>query len=497
MLNEIPPSTIAELRAANSGSPGSKQSHDGERHSPRQVRFSNTCSPAPSPSGRLVYVPSVIEHVPVDKIKNPKRVLKNHSARQIDALSRSIQAFGFIGALVIDRNNIVRAGAALLAAAKKIGLSEVPVIRVEHLSEDELRAFQIAHNKLAERSKWNYQELSLELAELSKLSLAEDEAPIVHLTGFEPAEVDEIVTDLDADSFDSADDITFDPPGNPISRVGDIWLLGSHKLCCADNRDTSALNELMKNQKADLAILDPPYNCRVADVVGRGHTKHQEFAMASGEMTDEEFATFLKQTLGVAASVSRDGAAHYVFMDWRNIEKLNAVGRLIYGALLNVIVWVKTNAGQGSFYRSQYELISVFRVGKSQHLNNIQLGKYGRSRSNVWKFAGANSFRAGRMSDLRAHPTVKPIALVCDIIRDCTRRGDTVLDTFCGSGTTILACERLGRHAIGIEIEPRYVDVAIRRWQEYSAKDAIHAETGDTFDQMMQRRLRVRVRIVS
>jgi DNA modification methylase len=253
----------------------------------------------------------------------------------------------------------------------------------------------------------------------------------------------------------------------------------------------------MADQKAGLAILDPPYNYRVADVVGRGRTKHTEFAMASGEMSDEEFVAFLDQALNAAAAVSRDGAVHYVFMDWRGIDKLNAVGRLIYGLLLNVIVWVKTNGGQGSFYRSQYELISVFRVGKGQHRNNIQLGKYGRSRTNVWKYAGSNSFRTGRMEDLRAHPTVKPIALVSDIIRDCTRRSDTVLDTFCGSGTTILACERLGRHAVGIEIEPQYVDVAIRRWQDYSGRDAIHTGTGHTFDQMTRRRLRSRVRIAS
>jgi DNA modification methylase len=231
-----------------------------------------------------------------------------------------------------------------------------------------------------------------------------------------------------------------------------------------------------------MAFLDPPYNLRVSSIVGRGHIKHAEFPMGSGEYSREGFVDFLKTALRIAAGASRDGAVHFVCMDWRHSADLVEAGREIYGDLLNIAIWVKSNAGQGSFYRSQHEFVVVFRVGTAPHLNNIQLGRHGRSRSNVWHYAGVNSFRAGRMDDLKSHPTVKPTGLVADAIRDCTRRGEIILDTFSGSGTTILAAERVGRRAFALELEPKFVDVAIRRWQEFTGKDAIHAVSGRTFD---------------
>jgi hypothetical protein len=212
--------------------------------------------------------------------------------------------------------------------------------------------------------------------------------------------------------------------------------------------------------------------------------KHSDFAMASGEMSRDAFITFLNQTLDAAAKASIDGAVHFACMDWRHIEELLTASRSVYGAMLNLIAWVKTNAGQGSFYRSQHELIGVFRVGAAPHLNTIELGRHGRSRSNVWHYAGANTFRVDRMSDLRAHPTVKPIAMIADAIKDCTRRTAIVLDTFCGSGTTILAAERVGRRGYGLEIDPRYVDVAVRRWQAFSGRDALHVGSGLTFEEV-------------
>jgi hypothetical protein len=218
--------------------------------------------------------------------------------------------------------------------------------------------------------------------------------------------------------------------------------------------------------------------------VGRGQIKHQEFAMASGEMAAPAFTSFLIDSLTVAARASIDGAVHFVCMDWRHVGELVEAGRVAYGTMLNLIAWVKSNAGQGSFYRSQHELIGVFRVGDSPHLNTIELGRHGRSRSNVWKYAGVNTFRSGRMDDLRAHPTVKPVALVADAIKDCTQRNQIVIDTFSGSGTTLLAAERVGRKARAMDLDPRYVDVAIRRWQAFTGRDAIHVETGLTFDEV-------------
>jgi DNA modification methylase len=249
-------------------------------------------------------------------------------------------------------------------------------------------------------------------------------------------------------------------------------------------RDSETLNRLMDESRAAMAFLDPPYNVRVRDIVGRGRVKHAEFAMGSGELSRAEFVEFLQSTLAAAAAVSRHDAVHFVCMDWRHIGELLDAARTVYDETLNIAVWVKSNAGQGSFYRSQHEFVGVFRVGAAAHLNNIELGRHGRNRSNVWHYGGVNTFRAGRMDDLKAHPTVKPIALVADVMKDCSRRGDIVLDTFCGSGTTILAAERVGRRAYALEIEPRFVDVAIRRWQAFTRKDAIHAASGRCFDEL-------------
>jgi hypothetical protein len=278
-----------------------------------------------------------------------------------------------------------------------------------------------------------------------------------------------LLADFEENISDPADDI--DPAhlsGPAVSRAGDLWQLGNHRLLCGDAREAGQLGRLMGRERAHMAFLDPPYNVRVRDIGGRGRVKHREFAMASGEMSTSAFTSFLTETLACASNVSVDGAVHFICMDWRHIGELIAASTPVYDAMLNLIVWVKSNAGQGSFYRSQHELIGVFRVGPAPHLNAIELGRHGRSRSNVWKYAGANSFRAGRIDDLTAHPTMKPIALVADAIKDCTRRHAVVLDTFSGSGTTLLAAERVGRHARALEIDPHYVDVAVRRWQAFT-----------------------------
>jgi DNA modification methylase len=303
---------------------------------------------------------------------------------------------------------------------------------------------------------------------------------------------DQLTTDFEDDASDPADSVgpewTTDAP---VSKPGDLWELGHHRILCGDARKADDMTRLMVNGRAAMAFLDPPYNVRVRDIVGRGQIKHAEFAMASGEFSRPEFVGFLHEALAAAAAVSRDGALHFVCMDWRHVGVLVEASGVVYGDMLNLVAWVKSNAGQGSFYRSQHELIGVFRVGEEAHLNNIELARHGRSRSNVWHYAGVNTFRAGRLDDLKAHPTVKPIALVADALKDCTRRGDIVLDAFCGSGTTILAAERVGRRAYTLELEPRFVDVAIKRWQAFSRKDAIHAETRLTFDEVVSEGLPV------
>ena len=241
----------------------------------------------------------------------------------------------------------------------------------------------------------------------------------------------------------------------------------------------------MQGETAEMGFHDPPYNVKVTGHVGgRGRTKHREFVCASGEMTSNQFVGFLEQSLSLTAQHSVAGAIHYVCMDWRHAGELLAAGALAYTELKNICVWVKSNAGQGSFYRSQHELVFVFKHGTAPHLNTFELGQYGRARSNVWHYAGINTFRAGRMDELEAHPTVKPLALVVDAMRDCSRRGSIVLDAFAGSGTTIMAAEQIGRRAFCMEIDPVYADVCIRRWQTYTKRDAVLVSTGQTFNEL-------------
>jgi len=355
--------------------------------------------------------------------------------------------------------------------------------KAKRLSTAKRRALGIADNKIAANAGWNRELLAIELPELASSLIAENID--ISITGFAPVEIDQLAVDFEDQSADPAD--TVNPKHidlQPVTNPGDLFLLGKHRLLCGDARSPDDVRLLMDGCTADMAFLDPPYNRRVRDIVGRGQVKHAEFAMASGELPRVEFVEFLKSTLRIASGACRDGAVNFVCIDWRHAADVVEAGREIYGDLLNIAVWVKSNAGQGSFYRSQHEFVAVFRVGAVSHLNNIELGRHGRSRSNVWHYAGANSFRKGRMDDLKSHPTVKPIALICDALKDCTRRGDIILDTFSGSGTTILAAERVGRRAFALELEPRFVDVAIRRWQEFTRKDAVHVVSGRSFDEI-------------
>jgi DNA modification methylase len=423
-----------------------------------------------------------VDIMPTVQIKPNPRNPRTHSAKQIGQIANSIRAFGFANPLIVSEDGELIAGHGRWQAANLLGLATVPVIVIPALSPAKRRALAIADNKIAENAGWDRERLAVEIPELAALLSAEELD--VSILGFEPVEIDQLQTDFEQDSSDPQDAVDpewFEMP--TVSRLGDLWTLGNHRLLCGDARRSDHTFKLMMSCRANMAFLDPPYNLRIGAVVGRGRTKHSEFAMGTGEMSSTDFKRFLNTTLDAAASVSRDGAVHFVCMDWRHITELMTAARPIYGDAINLAVWVKSNAGQGSFYRSQHELIGVFRVGNSPHLNNIELGRHGRSRSNVWHYAGVNAFRAGRMDELRSHPTAKPMALVADSLKDCTRRGDIVLDTFSGSGTTIMAAERVGRHARALEIEPRFVDVAIRRWQAFTRRDAIH-EGGVSFDQV-------------
>jgi DNA modification methylase len=423
-----------------------------------------------------------MQTIATEVLKRNPRNARTHSAKQIRQIADSIREFGFVVPIVVDEDNIIVAGHGRLDAAKLLGFNHVPVIEVHGLSEAKRRALALADNRIGGSAGWNRELLAIEFTELSGLLL--EEGLDISITGFSTVEIDQISADFEKDTSDPADAV--DPKWlspEAVSKVGDLWILGRHSILCGDARQSDTIQQLMGDGRATMAFMDPPYNVRVRNIVGRGRNTHREFAMASGEMSSSDFVEFLTSTLNKAALFSRDGALHYVCIDWRHVGELLKAGLGVYGETLNLAVWVKTNAGQGSFYRSQHELIAVFRVGDAPHLNNVELGRHGRNRSNVWHYPGANTFRKGRLDDLKSHPTVKPVALVADAMKDCTRRDDIVLDTFCGSGTTILAAERVGRRARALEIDPRYVDVSIRRWQAFTARDAVHAKTGLNFDQ--------------
>ena len=410
---------------------------------------------------------------------NPRNA-RTHSKQQIERIKQLMSVVGFTAPVITDEAGVLLAGHARLEAAKLLGLKELPAVVLSDLNDTQKRAILLADNRLAEDACWDRKALAVELPELS--ILLEELDLDFSLTGFSVPEMEQITVDFDAGA-DPAEDL--DPAWSAdtaVSRRGDVFNLGPHRVMCGSAIEHDDVRRLMAGKLASAAFLDPPYNVAVRSIGGRGRIKHAEFAMASGEMSSSEFVAFLDLALAAAVDVSTDAAVHFVCMDWNHQHELHLAAQRHYADQLNLVVWVKTNAGQGSFYRSQHELISVYRVGDAPHRNNVQLGRYGRNRSNVWRYPGVNTFRTGRSDDLALHPTVKPVAMVVDALKDCTRPSDIVLDTFLGSGTTLLAAERAGRVVRGMELEPRFVDTAIRRWQQFTGRDAIREADGQAFD---------------
>jgi DNA modification methylase len=383
-------------------------------------------------------------------------------------------------------NGELVAGYGRWLAAKELGLREVPTIRLEHLTEAQVRAFTIADNRLTEIATWNEKLLAEQLKELSELELDFS----LEATGFTMGEIDLRIEGMGEPEEGNADPADAPPelsPGPPVTRAGDLWLLDRHRVYCGNALDRAAYRALMQGEKASMVFTDPPYNVPIAGhASGLGRTRHGDFVMACGEMTEAQFTDFLTEACILLARHSAVGSLHFVCMDWRHIDEILAAGREAYDELKNLCVWVKSNAGMGSLYRSQHELIFVFKHGKAAHRNNVQLGQYGRHRSNVWHYPNISAFgRGGEEGNLLAlHPTVKPVALVADAMLDASARGEVVVDAFLGAGTTLIAAERTGRRCFGLELDPLYVDVTVRRWQAYTGDKARHATSGRLFDDM-------------
>jgi DNA modification methylase len=438
--------------------------------------------------------PMIVETVSVSKLRPYMKNARTHSKKQIWQIAESIKTFGFTNPVLISDEDEIIAGHGRVAAAKVLGMENIPTVRLSYLNAAQRRAYIIADNKLALNAGWDREVLAIELQALVDLDFG------VEITGFSLAEIDLVLDEARESSSDPEHDADDEVPPllDPVlatTRPGDLWVLGRHRLLCGDSRNRQSFDLLLERERANLVFTDPPYNVPIdGHVCGLGRIRHREFAMGAGEMSRQAFTGFLQLTLGHAAASCRDGAIAFVCMDWRHMGELIAAGEAVFSELKNVCVWNKNNGGMGSFYRSKHELVFVFKVGSAPHTNTFGLGHTGRYRTNVWDYAGVNSLRSGRSEDLAMHPTVKPVALVADAIKDCSRRGGIVLDPFGGSGTTLIAAEKTGRLARLVEFDPAYCDQILRRFERITGKQAKLASTQQTFEAVAEERGSISVR---
>lgn len=426
--------------------------------------------------------PLKVELRPTTTLKPAARNARRHSRQQIEQVASSIRHFGFTNPIIIENDGVIVAGHARYEAAGLLELSDVPTIQISHLTQDELRAYRLADNKIALNADWDPEILSFELSELAEIDTRFE----IETTGFTTTEID-LLTDLSPAEAKLEEQPKLDRREVTGVERGDLWILGSHRLLCGDTREPASFDKLMAGEQARMVFSDPPFNVKVdGHVGGLGKTKHAEFAMASGEMSRSQFTEFLRVAFANATAVSMDGAIHFQCMDWRHIGEMLDAGHAVYSGLQNLCTWVKDNGGMGSFYRSQHELVFVWKVGEAPHLNTVQLGKNGRYRTNVWQYRGAT--KTGPDAELALHPTVKPVTMIIDAIRDTSKRGEIVLDPFGGSGSTLIAAHKTGRHARLIEYEPNYCAVTIRRWEKLARGKARLESTGETFADVFARR---------
>jgi DNA modification methylase len=427
-----------------------------------------------------------IVYLSATAIKPSPHAARQHSSAQRRKLKAILQQFGQVVPLPLDATTgTLIDGHAVFDALVELGHDEIAVVQLENRSEPEVRALRLALNRVAQDAVWDNAKLRGEFEYLITVGFDLD------LSGFEAVEID-MVLSIDTPTANTVEEEMLDdiePMAGPaVARLGDVFDLGGHKLGCGDARDATFIRGLVADKTVACVFTDPPYNVPIDGFVsGLGKTRHREFAMGTGEMSRDQFVAFLSATVAAIKPVLADGAILYLCMDWRHGGELCEAAAQNGLEQKNLCVWVKSNAGMGSFYRSQHELIFVFKHGEGPHQNNFGLGAGGRTRSNVWQYRGVNAFGKDRMDLLGIHPTVKPVAMIADALRDVTRRGDLVLDAFLGSGSTLIAAEETGRVCIGVELDPVYVDAAIRRWQKRTGKNAVHAASGETFDAIAER----------
>jgi DNA modification methylase len=425
-----------------------------------------------------------ILYPPISAVKPSPHAARQHGKQQCRKLKSLITKFGQVAPIIVDADHVIVDGHAVYETLLELGYEEIAVVVVRNRDEAEIRALRLALNRVSQDATWDNAKLKVELEAL--LSLSFD----LELTGFDAVEIDMVLA-IDAPAANTVEEVAeeVEPTAGPtVTKLGDIWHLGKHLVVCGDARDADRLQGLLGATRATVAFTDPPYNVKIDGFVsGLGKNQHREFAMASGEMARGEFVTFLSSFLAALKPSLADGAILFVCMDWRHAGELLEAAVEQGLEFKNLCVWVKSNAGMGSFYRSQHELVFVLKHGNASHQNHFQLGQFGRTRSNVWNYRGVNAFGKDRDELLGVHPTCKPVTMITDALRDVSRRGDYVLDPFLGSGSTLIAAEEVGRICVGAEIDPAYVDVVIRRWQKLTGRDAVLAETGETFIAVAER----------
>jgi DNA modification methylase len=424
----------------------------------------------------------VISYVPTSTLHQMQRNVRRHSRRKIQRLTHFMVKSRIITPLLIDQNNTVILGNARLEALRYLLFTEVPVIKVDHLTPAMIRSLVIAENQFCISGDWDKKYLARELAALGPILKEEFDLDLTDL-GFETAEVDLLLGDISLSA--DADTVPEVTAGSTVSKKGCIWIMGEHRLVCGDARDEAIYKSLMGTALAEMVFADLPYNVPTeGHICGNGAIQHREFAMAAGEMTPEQFIAFMAEIFALLRKYSKEGSVHMQCMDWRHSFEILSAAREAGYTYLNMACWVKHVGGMGSFLRSQHELVHIFQSGKGPFINNVMLGKYGRNRTNVWNYEGANSFSKARKDDLALHPTVKPVDLIADAIKDCSDRGGIVLDCCGGSGSTLIACEQTARIARLIEIDEHYCDVIVQRWQRTTGNQAVLELTGETFDQL-------------
>lgn len=429
----------------------------------------------------IAFRSNAIELVQISKLKPSPRNSRTHDERQLTVLVASLREFGFVNPVLADGKGEIIAGHGRVEAAKRLGISEVPVIRIEGLSDDQIRAYRIADNRIAELAGWDNEILAIEVQHLDSIEVNF----AIEAIGLTPVEIDTLVTEAKDTPEDFEDDpADLVPPleTKAVSVVGDLWLLGpKHRLLCGSALVSANYDRLLEGREVDLVCQDPPWNITVKSISGSGRTQHREFVMASGEMSDAEFRQFLLDQLASNHAQARAGAVFQVFIDWRGVEKVIAAGTSLGLELINVCVWFKGHGSFGSPWRSSHELIVCFRKPGAPIKDRVKMGQHGRIRNNVWQVPGMGAFGKGRMDALAMHPTSKPVALLTEAIRDVTDRGDIVLDTFAGSGSCLIAAEKTGRIGHGMELDPLYVDTIVRRWQDYTGIEAVLEGDGRRF----------------